>query len=147
MMNLLSITNYRCKQKNMYNLILSEVIKELEEKIKKDPSLSSIQHCLDEVELHSVLRDRIFHSDFKTKEFIDKIRMKFAVEGKSEPQECSEGEFIELLYQCLEKSSKIKNSKFKITNFYFSNEKDLIIKINLENKKETQFRILTVKTS
>jgi hypothetical protein len=47
----------------------------------------------------------------------------------------------------LEKSSKIKNSKFKITNFYFSNEKDLIIKINLENKKETQFRILTIKTS
>ena len=63
----------------------------------------------------------------------------------SEQSELSESEFSEFLYDCLEKSSKLKNSKFKITNHYFSTEKDLLIKIKMNDKKETQFRILNIK--
>ena len=130
----------------MFQQLLTEIIKKLSEHIKKNSALKVIEECIDEIELHSVLRDRIFHSDEKTKEFIDKIRVKFVVEKEIEKLEISETEFGEFLYDCLKKNSEIKNSKTKIISHYFSNEKDLIIKIQMKNKKDTQFRVLVVKT-
>jgi len=130
----------------MFQQLLTEIIKKLSEDIKKNSALKVIEECIDEIELHSVLRDRIFHSDEKTKEFIDKIRVKFVVEKEIEKLEISENEFGEFLYDCLKKNSEIKNSKTKIISHYFSNEKDLIIKIQMKNKKDTQFRVLVVKT-
>lgn len=133
--------------KYIFKEFLIEVKKEILEMGQDEQFSKNIEKCIDEGELESILRDRVFHSDSKTKEFLDKIRKKISKEESdiSEQPELSESEFSEFLYDCLEKSSKLKNSKFKITNHYFSTEKDLVIKIQMNDKKETQFRILNIK--
>ena len=133
--------------KYIFKEFLIEVKKEILEMGQDEQFCKNIENCINEIELESILRDRVFHSDDKTQKFLDKIRKKISKEESdiSEQPELSENEFSEFLYDCLEKSSKLKNSKFKITNHYFSTEKDLVIKIQMNDKKETQFRILNIK--
>lgn len=131
----------------MLQQILPEILKELAADIKKEPTLKNLAHCIDENELHSFLRDRLFRTDARTKEFIDKIRARFALPTQLAAAEMSESEFCELLFDCLEKASKAKNSKFSLLHYYFSPERDLVATVKVEGKNSAQFRVLTVKTS
>lgn len=131
----------------MFNLLLSEVLRELTEDIQKDPSLKTLSECQDESDLHSVLRDRLFRTDARTREFLDKLKHRFASPEKIAAQELTESEFGQLLCDSLEKAAKTKNSKLEVLHHYFSPEHDLIVKVKAGDKKEARFRVLVVKTS
>lgn len=131
----------------MFQQILAEILKELAEDIKKDPSLATVARCVDENELHSFLRDRVFRTDARTKDFIDLIRARFTSPAKLAAAEMTETEFGELIHDCLEKVAKAKNANFKIIHHYFSPEKDLVVTLKMNDKEQARFRVLTVKTT
>lgn len=131
----------------MFQQILAEILKELAEDIKKDPSLATVARCVDENELHSFLRDRLFRTDARTKEFTDRIAARFISPVKLAAAEMSECEFGELIFDALEKAAKSKNSDFKLIHHYFSPERDLVVTLKKNDKEQAIFRVLTVKTS
>lgn len=131
----------------MFQQILTEILKELAEDIKKDTSLATVARCVDENELHSFLRDRLFRTDARTKEFTDRITTRFTSPAKLAAADLTETEFGQLIFSCLEKALKVKNSNFKIIEHYFSPEKDLVITLKMDDKEQARFRVLTVKTS
>lgn len=131
--------------KNFIDLVLAE----LAPQIAKDPTLKLLSESIDETELYSCLRDRIFRTDVKTKTFLDKIKEKLAPSPAANvpTKPLSEAEFTELLFESISETFNDKKSAFKILGHYFSPERDLFIKIQDVNKVESHFRVLTVKTN
>jgi hypothetical protein len=127
--------------------LINIVVKKLEKEISKDPTLEKIVHVESREALVSVLRDRVFHNDKKVEDFIQNIELSEPKITKLNKFELTEAQLTELLFKSLEKTFKEKSSKLKLTNHYFSTEKDLVITLSDENNLESVYRILTVKTS
>lgn len=131
--------------KDFIDLILIE----LAPQIAKDPTLKLLSEAVDETELYSCLRDRVFRTDTKTKAFLDRIKGKLAPPPVANvpTRPLSEAVFTELLFKSISETFNNKKSVFKIIGHYFSPERDLFIKIQDVNKVESHFRVLTVKTN
>ena len=132
-----------------FPILISLVLKELTSSghLEKDPPLKTLEKAADKEEIYSVLRDRVFRTDAKTKEFFEYID-KQLVEQKLMPRtEVSESQFADIMLESFKKSLAAKNSDYKLEIHYFSPEKDLNIRISDKYGFETQFRILVIKTS
>ena len=78
--------------KYIFKEFLIEVKKEILEMGQDEQFCKNIENCINEIELESILRDRVFHSDSKTKEFLDKIRKKISKEDAKNS--------LDVLYNC-----------------------------------------------
>lgn len=129
--------------------LIDLILAELAPQIAKDPTLKLLDQSVDETELYSCLRDRVFRTDVKTKAFLDRIKLKLTPPPVANvpTKPLTEAEFTELLFESLSELFSNKKSAFKIIGYYFSPERDLFIKIQDINKIESHFRVLAVKTN
>ena len=107
---------------------------------------AKIVNAVDEAEVYSFLREKVFKTDVKTKTFLEKCKKEDEV-GLPAKQELTESEFCELIFESLEKNLKAGGSKFKYSSHYFSSEKDLAITISDKNGFLSTYRILAIKTT
>jgi hypothetical protein len=128
-------------------IVIDKVKELLKTELAKDPKSYNIDRVENFVDLTSVLRDRVFHSDAKTEKFLKSILDSEVVVLKPKKTELTEAEFGELILKSLEKSLKEKSCKFKYAKHYFSTEKDLVITILDQNDFESVYRVMTIKAT
>lgn len=107
---------------------------------------AKVVNAVDETEVYSFLREKIFRSDAKTKAFLERCKKDDEV-GPPARQQLTEAEFCELIFESLEKNLKAGGSKFKYSSHYFSTEKDLSITIADKNGFLSTYRVLAIKTT
>ena len=107
---------------------------------------AKVVNAVDEAEVYSFLREKVFKTDVKTKAFLEKCKKEDEV-GSPIKQELTESEFCELIFESLEKHLTAEGSKFKYSSHYFSSEKDLAITISDKNGFLSTYRILAIKTT
>lgn len=132
-----------------FKKLLELVLIKLKDNVESDPSLKGLSQSVNETELRSVLRDRIFRTDDKTNEFILSITCcQDANSTKSVPKrtEMSEQIFSEFLFDSIKKNLSDKKSKFKLVSHYFTTEKDIVVKISDSNDYVSEYRIMTIKS-
>lgn len=134
--------NYTLKQ------LIDKILSEITESIKSDPSLAAISKSDTEEDVYSMLRDRIFRTDAKTKKFLDGIKALFAAPTAAiAAKALSEADFSQILYESLDKFLAKKDSNLKLAHYYFSPEQDLVVSLADNNGNRSDFRILVIKTS
>lgn len=107
---------------------------------------AKVVNAVDEAEVYSFLREKVFKTDAKTKAFLEKCKKQDEV-GLPSKQELTESEFCELIFESLEKNLKAGGSAFKYSSHYFSVEKDLAITIADKNGFLSTYRVLAIKTT
>lgn len=107
---------------------------------------AKVVNAVDEAEVYSFLREKVFKTDVKTKAFLEKCKKEDEV-GSPVKQELTESEFCQLIFESLEKNLKAGGSTFKYSSHYFSVEKDLAFTIADKNGFLSTYRILAIKTT
>ena len=107
---------------------------------------AKVVNAVDEAEVYSFLREKVFKTDVKTKAFLEKCKKEGEV-GSPAKQELAESEFCELIFESLDKHLKSGGSTFKYSSHYFSAEKDLAITIADKNGFLSTYRVLAIKTT
>ena len=124
--------------------LIKKVLENLEASQAADAA--KVVNSIDEAEVYSFLREKVFKTDVKTKAFLEKCK-KEDVAGPPVKQELSEPEFCELIFESLDKHLKSGGSTFKYSSHYFSVEKDLAFTIADKNGFLSTYRILAIKTT
>lgn len=123
--------------------LLENVIKNLGNLHKGD--VVNVKHSVNEKELFSFLREKIFKTDAKTKDFI--LKCTTVKEKPIEKKEISEPEFCKFIFEALNEKLARSDSKFKYVSHYFSPEVDLAITISDSSNFRSTFRVLNIKTT
>lgn len=124
--------------------LIKKVLENLEPSQAADAA--KVANAINEAEVYSFLREKVFKTDVKTKAFFEKCKKEDEA-GPLIKQELTEVEFCELIFESLEKHLTAGGSKFKYFSHYFSVEKDLAFTIADKNGFLSTYRILAIKTT
>lgn len=124
--------------------LIKKVLENLEPSQAADAA--KVTNAINEAEVYSFLREKVFKTDVKTKAFLEKCKKEDEA-GSPVKQELGESEFCELIFESLKKHLMAAGSKFKYSSHYFSAEKDLAITIADKNGFLSTYRILAIKTT